>query len=692
MSPSLQARTSTIRRWRPGLALLLTLALIALSLSATTGLLARSRGTGALGGDAGAPEGQAAVGVAASPIAGFSETQVASGLSSPTAMAFAPDGRLFVSQQGGALRVIKNGALLATPFMTLTVNSSGERGLLGLAFDPDFATNRYLYVYYTATSPAIHNRVSRFTADVANPDVVTAGSELVILDLDNLSGATNHNGGAIHFGPDGKLYIAVGENATPSNSQTLANLLGKVLRINADGSIPTDNPFYGTASGVNRAIWAFGLRNPYTFAFRPGTGRLFINDVGQSAWEEIDDGIAGSNYGWPNSEGSSVNAGERAPIYAYGHGGGAFLGCAITGGTFYVPAVAQFPAGYTGVYFFADYCGGWINKLDPANGNAVTTFASGIAYPVDLQVGPEGNLYYLARGSGSNTGTVARIAATTSQAPQVQTNPADRTVAVGAPASFTVAASGTAPLSYQWQRNQSDIPGATAATYTLASATVGDNGAKFRAIVTNGFGSATSTEATLTVGANTAPVATITSPLLNAAYKGGQNIKYAGTGKDAQDGIEPASRFTWQIDFHHNDAPAHIHPAMLPKSGITSGSFKIPKIGETSANVFYRIILTVTDSAGLSSTTYRDIYPKTATITLRASTIGLLLTLDGQPHAAPYSFVSVVGMTRTLGVVSPQSMSGVPYTFVSWSDGKAATHTITSPGAATTYTATFKAN
>jgi len=691
MSPSLAARTSTIRPWGIGLAVLLTLALVALSLSATTGLVARSRGAGAPGGGAGAPGDAAAAALAASPIAGFSETLVASGLSSPTAMAFAPDGRLFVSQQGGSLRVIKNGALLATPFMTLTVNSSGERGLLGLAFDPDFATNRYLYVYYTATSPAIHNRVSRFTADAANGDVVLAASELVIFDLDNLSGATNHNGGAIHFAPDGKLYIAAGENATPSNSQTLANLLGKVLRINADGSIPTDNPFFGTASGVNRAIWALGLRNPYTFAFRPGTGRLLINDVGQSAWEEIDDGIAASNYGWPNSEGSSVGPGERAPIYAYGHGGGAFLGCAITGGTFYAPAVAQFPAAYTGVYFFADYCGGWINKLDPANGNAVTTFASGIAYPVDLQVGPEGNLYYLARGSGSNTGIVARIAATTSQAPQIVTNPANRTVAVGAPASFAVSASGTAPLSYQWQRDQADIPGANAATYTLPSATLGDNGARFRAVVTNGFGSATSSEATLTVGANTAPVASITSPLLNAAYKGGATIKYAGTGSDAQDGTEPASRFTWQIDFHHNDAPAHIHPAMLPKSGITSGSFKIPRIGETSANVFYRIIMTVTDSAGLSSTTYRDIYPKTTTITLKASTTGLLLTLDGQPHAAPYSFVSVVGMTRTLGVRSPQNLSGVPYTFVSWSDGKAATHTV-SPNGATTYTATFKAN
>jgi glucose/arabinose dehydrogenase len=158
--------------------------------------------------------------------AGFTETPVASGLASPTAMAFAPDGRLFVCEQGGRLRVIANGALLPTPFLTVTVNASGERGLLGVAFDPAFQLNQYVYVYYTATTPTVHNRISRFTA---NGNVAVAGSEVVILDLDNLSGATNHNGGALAFGPDGKLYAAVGENANTANAQVLTNLLGKML-------------------------------------------------------------------------------------------------------------------------------------------------------------------------------------------------------------------------------------------------------------------------------------------------------------------------------------------------------------------------------------------------------------------------------------------------------------------------------
>ncbi|HEX2269550.1 MAG TPA: PQQ-dependent sugar dehydrogenase [Pyrinomonadaceae bacterium] len=326
----------------------------------------------------------------------FTETQIA-GLSSPTAMAIAPDGRIFVCQQTGALRVIKNGAVLPAPFMTLSVDPAGERGLLGIALDPGFATNNFLYVYYTVPSTPRHNRVSRFTA---NGDVVVPGSETIILELDNLTNATNHNGGALHFGPDGKLYIAVGENATTSNSQTLANKLGKILRINSDGSIPPDNPFFNQATGTNRSIWAIGLRNPFTFAFQRGTNRMFINDVGQSAWEEINDGIAASNYGWPATEGPTTNPNFRSPLFSYNHSFGPTGGCAITGGTFYNPVTVNFPASFVGKYFFADLCSGWIRVFDPGTGTA-SGFATGISQPVDLKVAADGSLYYLSIGSGS---------------------------------------------------------------------------------------------------------------------------------------------------------------------------------------------------------------------------------------------------------------------------------------------------
>jgi glucose/arabinose dehydrogenase len=609
--------------------------------------------------------------------AGFGESVVASGISSPTAMDFAPDGRLFVCEQYGRLRVIKNDVLLATPFLTVTPDSAGERGLLGVAFDPNFANNQWLYIYYTVPGSPAHNRVSRFTA---SGDVAVPGSEAVILELNDLSSAQNHNGGAVHFGLDGKLYVAVGENANSANSQTLATLLGKVLRINPDGSIPTDNPFYNVASGVNRAIWALGVRNPFTFGIQPGTGRMFINDVGQDTWEEINEGIAGANYGWPTCEGACnpPNLNFRDPIFQYSHS----EGCAIVGGAFYNPVVSQFPSEYTGVYFFADLCGAWIRKLDPANSNQVTTFATGLSNPVDLKVGPDGSLYYLDRGG---PGWVYRVQFTT--APSITLHPQDQTSPVGGSATFTVAASGAQPLSYQWQRDGVNISGANSTSYTITGVQSQDNGATFRCQVSNAFGSVTSNPAQLTVSDNQSPIATITAPPNGLRYNAGSTIAYSGSGSDPEDGNLPPSAFSWTIVFHHD---THTHPFLGPIVNTTAGTFTIPTSGETSANVFYRIHLTVTDSAGAAYTTFVDILPNVATLTLVTQPSGLQLTLDGQPVATPYAVQSVVGMTRTLGAPSPQVVNKFNYTFDSWSDGGAQTHNISTPASGTTYRATYR--
>ena len=370
--------------------------------------------------------------------AGFTDAVVAGGLNIPTAMAIAPDGRIFVCQQGGALRVIKNGALLPTPFVTVTVDSTGERGLLGIAFDPNFVSNQLVYIYYTATTPAIHNRISRF---IANGDVALAGSETIIMDLPNLSAATNHNGGAMHFGNDGNLYVAVGENANGANAQSLATRLGKMLRMTSTGGVPPDNPFINQTTGANQTIWALGLRNPFTFSFQRTTGRMFINDVGQNTWEEINDGIAGSNYGWPTCEGfcNPPNANFRDPIFAYMNDA---LTCAITGGAFYNPQSPQFPAQFVGSYFFADFCGGWIRRLDPAAGNAVSDFATGISSPVDIQTSADGFLYYLARGTGS-VNRIGFPGGVDNVAPTVAiTNPANNAV-VARKSNVTITATAT---------------------------------------------------------------------------------------------------------------------------------------------------------------------------------------------------------------------------------------------------------
>jgi glucose/arabinose dehydrogenase len=487
-------------------------------------------------------------GVAATLPGGFVETQVTGGLTNPTAMQIAPDGRLFICEQAGRVRVVKDGMLLPTPFLEIpaaSISSTGERGLLGVAFDPAFASNRFVYIYYTATMPTVHNRISRFTA---SGDVAVAGSETILLELDDLQANSNHNGGALGFGGDGKLYAAVGENAHGPNSQTLANLLGKILRINRDGTIPTDNPFYLSATGRNRAIWAIGLRNPFTFAFDPVSGLMLVNDVGQSSWEEIDDGLAGYNYGWPETEGPTADPRFRTPRYAYTHADG----CAITGGDFYSPLTPQFPSEYTGDYFFADFCSGWIRRLDIASGTA-TTFATGIANPVDLKVSDDGALYYLARGAGA----VYRVAFSAT-APTITTQPAGRTVTAGASATFSVRATGTAPLRYQWRRNGTDIAGATARDYTIAT-TVADNGARFRTLVINDFGNALSNEAVLTVstgggGGGTGLAATYfdTSTLAGASIsRVDPTIDFAwGTGSPAA-AIAPdtfSARWTGEIE------------------------------------------------------------------------------------------------------------------------------------------------
>lgn len=623
--------------------------------------------------------------------AGFTEAVVASGLSNPTAMQFAPDGRLFVTQQSGALRVIKNGTLLATPFLTLTVDANGERGLLGVAFDPNFVANQHVYVYYTVPAGpgvTVHNRISRFTA---NGDVAVAGSEFVVVDLDNLSSATNHNGGAIDFGPDGKLYVAIGENANTAFSQSLSTRHGKMLRLNADGSIPADNPtsfpgIAGTTSGVYRAIWAVGLRNPFTFAFNPGgSPAMFINDVGGGAWEEVNNGLAGANFGWPNTEGYTTNPSYTTPKYAYPHGGGSVTGCAITGGAFYNPVTATFPANYLNTYFFADYCSGWIKRIDPTmQPGTPVDFASGISSPVDLKVGTDGALYYLARGSGA----VYRVQFGNSP-PTITSQPVNRTVSVGQSATFAVTAGGTPPFTYQWQRNGVDISGATGASYTRTNAQLGDSGARFRVNVANGAGNLFSNEATLTVTTNVAPVAAITAPATNLLYTGGMTVAFAGTGTDP-DGAPsplPPSALSWRIDFHHD---THSHPFLPATSGITGGTFVVPTTGETSANVWYRIYLTVTDSGGLSHTVQRDVFPRKVRLTLAASPAALQLRLDGQPVGSSTAFDSVVGMQRTIEAL-PQTVGGVGYAFTAWSDGGAASRAILTPAVATTYTASFTA-
>ncbi len=360
-------------------------------------------------------------------IPGFAEFPFATGLTQPTAMAVASDGRVFVAEKGGTLRVVQNGSVLATPFLTVSVDTFSERGLVGVALDPNFAATGFVYVYYTTSAATPVNRVSRFVASPTNPNVAQAGSETVLLD--NIPATNgNHNGGALSFAPDGTLFIGAGDAGVSGNAQSFATLAGKVLRINSNGTIPTTNPFFGSTA-IRNEIWAAGLRNPFTMAFQPGTGRLFINDVGQGSFEEVNEGAPAANYGWPATEGPNPPGvgGVTYPVYSYAHGTGELQGNSIAGGAFYNPTQVSFPAAYTGDYFFGEFVRSRIFVRDADTGT-VSTFAPQTAGGgvVDLDVLPDGRLLYLS----FFTGAIYQI---------VASSIAGQAVAVGT-------ASGVAPL------------------------------------------------------------------------------------------------------------------------------------------------------------------------------------------------------------------------------------------------------
>ncbi|HEY2414990.1 MAG TPA: PQQ-dependent sugar dehydrogenase [Pirellulaceae bacterium] len=322
---------------------------------------------------------------------GFEVSTIATGLTGCTAMVVLADGRILICEQTGTLRVVRDGKLLQQPMLKLDVDSTWERGLIGVTVAPDFPRNPHLYVCYVAKEPYPHHVISRF---IIAGDQVVPGTEHILLEGDDqrqLGGKVpaGHQGGALHFGTDGKLYAAIGDQTAGVPAQRLDTFQGKILRLNPDGSIPADNPLLGETTGKYQAIWALGLRNPFTFAVRPGSGELFINDVGGER-EEINIGKAGSNYGWPAIEhGPSKDARFVGASFYYPH-------ASIAGGDFCPPA-SIWPAEWHNRYCFADFVHGWIKTIDPDQPQVAKDFATGLSRPVDLRFSKSGSLYILLR-------------------------------------------------------------------------------------------------------------------------------------------------------------------------------------------------------------------------------------------------------------------------------------------------------
>jgi len=355
-------------------------------------------------------------GGAAGPISipsGFDLQSVVTGLDGATALEVLPDGRVLICEQPGQVRVVENDKLLKEPFVTLPVDAYWERGVIGVTCDPEFPKKPYIYVCWVAKEPYPHHRVSRFTM---KDNAAIEGSESLLLvgdDQTKMGGKVpaGHQGGALHFGKDGKLYIGIGEQTSGAPAQKLDTFLGKILRINPDGSIPTDNPFVNKAEGKYRAIWAYGARNPFTFAVRKSDGLMLINDVGGET-EEINVGRAGANYGWPVVEHGNMpqykSSDYDGPIHHYPQS-------SLNGGDFCAKG-NSWPHLWQGRYFFADFVQGWIHSLDPDNPSDVNTFIDGIRQPVDMRFAPDGSLYVLLRNAWvidgkfqEGTGSLLRI-------------------------------------------------------------------------------------------------------------------------------------------------------------------------------------------------------------------------------------------------------------------------------------------
>lgn len=320
---------------------------------------------------------------------GFDRAVAVDGLNSPVDFRFLPDGRIVVAEKGGAIRLVENGVLREQPLISLSVSTGGERGISGLAVDPNFGTNGYIYAAYTTS--AVKDRLSRFTIVGT-----TAGSEKVLVETTETV-ALFHHGGALAFGPDGKLYWGKGDNTVGSNAQNLSNIYGKILRLNPeDGSAPADNPLI---EGARSQIYAYGLRNPFRLAFTPD-GKLLVADVGAASFEELNLVTAGGNYGWPGSEGlCTSNCGSVInPIHSYPRGSGA----AITSVVFYNGGALG--AGNQNKVFIADTVQGWIKVLtctpDFTSCGNVQTFDPDGGATVVLAQGPGGYLYQLTYSPG----------------------------------------------------------------------------------------------------------------------------------------------------------------------------------------------------------------------------------------------------------------------------------------------------
>ena len=598
---------------------------------------------------------------------GFVIEEVTSQLNLPTSMAFAPDGRIFITEKSGAVRIIENGILLDAPFYEVETQTPNERGLLNVTLDPNFDDNGYVYLFYTIKD-ALTNKVARVTA-AGNGAI--PGSEIELIRFDDMWGAW-HNGGAMVF-DDGTLIISVGDGTNGPKAPKMSELLGKIVRINPDGSIPEDNPYYNELEGRYRSITAYGLRNGYTMARSRTSGRIFLCDVGNTEYEEINEYIPGSNYGWNRVEGplpqgmAPPDENYQDPIYSYIHNDS---NCAIVGAAFYEPNDYLFPEQYHGKFFFMEYCEGKIFYMDPET-YEVDTFASHFDFVNNLSVSPDGHLYIMQLA----TGQLYRVSYIGSGAPFVSKHPQSIVKAVGDSAVFEVEVISEGEADYTWFKNDALIVGESTPVLVVKDLMITDDQAVFTCRAENALGEALSREAVLTVVEGNYPVVTILSPDPETKYSAGDTIQLLAEATDPEDGMSVNQSVTWKIDFHHD---SHTHPALSNAVG-TTYQYVVGRSGEVDTNVFYRVYASVEDLDGLQSESTIDLLPRKISMPLFSEPAGIILTVDGAAVRTNTEIRSVNGLWRTIEIPVYQVYDNHLWIFDEWMDGMDSTRLRTFP-------------
>ncbi len=443
------------------------------------------------------------------------------------------------------------------------------------------------------------------------------------------------------------------------------------IAVDGSGNIFVTGSFEGTANfGSTNLVSAF-MFDGYTAKYS-STGTLqWVRQVTGSAWNDQNSGIAVDDAGF---------------VFVHGY----FNGTASFGGT-NLTSVSASPS--------ADGC---VVKYDTAGTLQWVLQVPGTLgqYAQDIVVDKAGQVFVIGYNEGVATfgGTTLTTAGVgdmyltrigTLAPPVITAQPASQFVDLGGPAALTISVAGNPPMSYQWQRNGTNIVGGTNATYSVAAIAPGEVGVPFRCLVSNFDGRTNSTTAQFIINPNTRPTPVIITPSNGSFYAAGDTISFAGTAADPEDGSLTAGAFSWMVEFHHD---IHTHPFLGPLAGVTSGSFTIPAVGEASTNVFYRILLTVTDSGGRQGTNYVDVLPRTSVLTLTTSPPGLKIKLDGLALNTPTNVASVVGFIHSLGVVSPQPLNGTNYNFVYWSDAGSTNHDIVTSATDQNYIAGFTRN